>query len=410
MNQQPIRTRRTSADRNSLFLIFGVCGIALASWLSRTPALGEALSLDSRALGILIFGMPLGALVGLSLAPNLLGRMRNTIFLLIFAALMAGGLAVLAFSCGHLPLPAAAFGGLVVFGLGFGGCEVLINVKGASLERERGRSLMPLFHAAFSMGTIAGSAGGVLASFWNIPAAEHLSVVAVVVLLSAFLTAPFLKDMGRAYTVGAPGRISSTSMSLESWMDRRIWIIGLVIIGLAFGEGSGNDWIALAVVETEGGTESGGAALLMLFLTAVTIVRACGGPLLDAFGRVVVLRTSALVAVVGLSAFMWSPWAVLAAAGVVLWGAGIGLGFPVCMSAAADDPGTAAVRVGKVAQIGYLVSLIGPPLLGFVAHAVGIRMSLMLTVILLLVSAVTAPGVGTGARKPHLAARLAIDK
>ena len=54
-------------------------------------------------------------------------------------------------------------------------------------------------------------------------------------------------------------------------------------------------------------------------------------------------------------------------------GAGAALGFPMGMSAAADDPVWSAPRVGVVASIGYVAFLAGPPLVGFVADGVGVR-------------------------------------
>ena len=62
----------------------------------------------------------------------------------------------------------------------------------------------------------------------------------------------------------------------------------------------------------------------------------------------------------------------VALAGALLWGLGAALGFPVGMSAAADDPSRAAVRVSVVSSIGYTAFLAGPPLIGLLAEDVGI--------------------------------------
>jgi cyanate permease len=61
----------------------------------------------------------------------------------------------------------------------------------------------------------------------------------------------------------------------------------------------------------------------------------------------------------------------VAMAGAALWGLGVALGFPVGMSAAADDPRHAAGRVSVVSSIGYLAFLAGPPFVGFLGHEVG---------------------------------------
>ncbi|MGI8614273.1 MAG: hypothetical protein ACR2KL_10100 [Nocardioidaceae bacterium] len=85
----------------------------------------------------------------------------------------------------------------------------------------------------------------------------------------------------------------------------------------------------------------------------------------------------------------------VAVVGALLWGAGAALGFPVGMSAAADDPRFAAVRVSVVSSIGYTAFLAGPPLIGFLADAFGIRRALLVVLLALgngwLAAAVTRP-------------------
>src|SRR5690606_17244303 len=97
---------------------------------------------------------------------------------------------------------------------------------------------------------------------------------------------------------------------------------------------------------------------------AMTIMRFGGTALLDRYGRLVVLRLCAGLALVGLLIFGLSPSLPLAFVGVMIWGAGAALGFPVGISAASDDPAHAAVRVSVVATIGYSAFLAGPPVLG----------------------------------------------
>ncbi len=74
--------------------------------------------------------------------------------------------------------------------------------------------------------------------------------------------------------------------------------------------------------------------------------------------------------------------------GIVLWGLGAALGFPVGMSAAGDDPLRAAHRVAVVSTIGYGAFLAGPPLLGFVGDHVGTLDSLLVIAVAMLPAAV----------------------
>ena len=99
--------------------------------------------------------------------------------------------------------------------------------------------------------------------------------------------------------------------------------------------------------------------------------------LLDRFGRVAVLRLCAGLSIVGLAVFGLVGPLPLALVGVVVWGAGAAVGFPVGMSAASDDPLHAAQRVAVVSTIGYSAFLAGPPMLGLLAQHLGYRHALL---------------------------------
>ena len=113
--------------------------------------------------------------------------------------------------------------------------------------------------------------------------------------------------------------------------------------------------------------------------------------MIDRLGRVTALRLSALSAAVGIVLVVVGPWLPVALLGGVLWGAGAALGFPMVMSAAADDPVWAAPRLGVVTSIGYLAFLAGPPLVGFVADEVGVRRAVSVVLVALVLMAVLAP-------------------
>jgi MFS family permease len=112
----------------------------------------------------------------------------------------------------------------------------------------------------------------------------------------------------------------------------------------------------------------------------MTAARLIGTGLLDRYGRVAVLRGGAGAAVAGLLLFVLAPSVPVALAGAVLWGMGVALGFPVGMSAAADEPEHAAARVSVVSAIGYTAFLAGPPLIGFLAEESGILRALLVAV------------------------------
>jgi MFS family permease len=118
---------------------------------------------------------------------------------------------------------------------------------------------------------------------------------------------------------------------------------------------------------------------------------------LDRFGRVPVLRACALIGIAGLLLFIFGPVEWLVLVGTVLWGFGASLGFPVGMSAAADDVKNAAARVSAVAMIGYFAFLVGPPVLGLLGEVFGILNALLVVLVLMVLAGLAAPA----ARKPE---------
>ena len=158
----------------------------------------------------------------------------------------------------------------------------------------------------------------------------------------------------------------------------------------ALSEGSANDWLSLAVVDGFAKPEAVGAAMLGVFVGAMTLVRLLGTRLIDRYGRVVVLRASGSVAIVGLLLFGFAPTLPIAGVGVVLWGFGAALAVPIGIAAASDDPMRAAGRVAVVSSFASVASIAAPPLLGIAAAATGARHALVLITVAMVASVLLA--------------------
>ncbi len=392
------------AWRNAVFLIFALCGVGMASWVARTPAIRDALGASTFEMGLIVFGLAAGSIVGLTSSSHLLARIgsANTIRVSLTAA--GFGLALTGLGA-TMAVSAVVVSGLALFGLGIGTCDVSMNVEGAANERALDRTVMPLFHALFSGGTILGAALGAAAEFAGIAIVVHLTIVGAVMIAGALFAVRYLQpDPFASHSSASEGEDGEQKSNggwrarLGIWRDRRTLLIGLIVLGMAFAEGSAGDWLALAMVDGHGVDNATGAMVFGIFVTAMTVGRVGGVYLLDRFGRVPVLRVSAVFAAVGLVVVIFSPFPWLAGVGVVLWGLGSALGFPVGMSAAADDPRNAAARVSAVATIGYLAFLVGPPLVGFVGEQVGLLNALLMVLALVAVAGIVSPA----ARKPKV--------
>ncbi|HEX2375113.1 MAG TPA: MFS transporter [Actinomycetota bacterium] len=376
---------RAPADRARVAVAaaFAVNGLAFGSWVSRVPAVRDGLGLTPSQLGLLLLCPGIGSLVGLPAAGRLVARIGPA--RAVSAGATGVALALVGAAAGlraGWPLLAAA--GLVVYGLGVSNWDVAMNVEGADVERRLARPLLPRLHAGFSLGSVAGAGAGALAAAAGVPVVAQLLATALVVLAAAGAAV-------RGFLPMPPERDRQPGIGLgRAWRERRTVLVGVMVLAFAFTEGVANDWLALALVDGHGASEAVGAVAFGVFVAALTAGRLVGGALLERAGRVVVLRGLAATAAAGVLLVVLAGPLPLALAGALAWGAGTSLGFPVGMSAAADEPAAAAARVSVVSSIGYTAFLAGPPLVGLLAGTWGVLTALLAVLVALLVGAVAA--------------------
>jgi fucose permease len=389
-------SRPVLAARTAVAVVFGLNGLSLASWFARVPAAREALGLSAGRLGLLLLTLSVGSLLALPTAGAVAHRLGAARTVVAATSLAAAGLALVGVAAGAWGLVPAAGVGLFAIGYGSGTCEVAMNVEAAAVERRLGRTIMPRFHGAWSLGTVAGAGIGAGCARLGVPIEVHLCAAAVVVAAGTAAAArsflpPPATDAATDAAAGDPAVAKRGSGVLAAWREPRTVLIGVLVLVLAFTEGTANDWLAVAFVDGHGVSEAAGALTFGVFVAAMTFGRTAGTVALDRWGRVPVLRVTILLAAAGVAVAVFAGTLPLAVAGVALWGLGASLGFPVGMSAAADDEQRAPARVSVVAVIGYTAFLAGPPLVGLLGDQVGVLRSLLVVPLLLLPALALVP-------------------
>jgi fucose permease len=387
-----VRSRRAAdevgAAIRATYAAFISTGFAFASWAARIPQVRDRLDLDPSGLGLVLLAIAGGSVLALPLSGPVVSRYGSRRTVTAMSLLAGVGLVVVAF--GYRAGVAPVVAGLFMFGVGTGSWDVAMNVQGALVERRHGRAIMPRFHAGFSLGTVAGALGGALMVALAISVTVHLAIVGVVVAAGVpFAVRGFIADHADPGAAAAASA-NAGSASLAAWREPRTLLVGVFVLAFAFAEGTGNDWIGIALIDGHGVDAAIGTLGFAVFLTAMTAGRWFGPGLLDRYGRVVVVRGLTLVAIVGLVLFSFGPGTGAAFVGTVLWGAGISLGFPVGMSAGADDPDVAAPRVSVIASIGYCAFLAGPPLIGFLGQHYTVLHALAAVLVLLALAGLLA--------------------
>jgi len=379
--------RYVIAARNGVAAVFGLNGLAVASWFARVPAAKDALDLTAGELGLLMLTLSAGAVLALPVAGMLATRLGAARTVATAGLSMATGLVLAGVAAGTWGWVPAVGVGLFAVGFGAGCCEVAMNVEAAAVERRLGRTIMPRFHAAWSLGTVAGAGLGAVAARLDVPIAVHLAVIAVIVGGGTLVAVrSFLPGERAAAGGGAKG-----GGLLAAWREPRTVLIGLLVLVMAFTEGTANDWLAVAFVDGHGVSEAAGAASFGVFVAAMTVGRTVGTVALDRWGRLKVLWATMAFAAAGATVTVYADSLALALAGVALWGVGACLGFPVGMSAAADEESRAPARVSVVAVIGYTAFLAGPPLVGLLGDRVGVLRALLVVPLLIIPALALVP-------------------
>jgi fucose permease len=364
------------------YIAFGGSGFAFASWASRIPQVRDRLHLQPSELGLVLLAIAAGSVVALPLSGPVLARLGSRRTVTAMALLLVTGLVVAA--VGYLVGVVPVVAGLFLVGLGNGAWDVAMNVQGARVEQRLGRSIMSRFHAGFSLGTVAGALIGAAMVALRVPVTAHLiGVAAVVGVAVPIAVRRFIADQDD----DAAGDEAGSTGSWAAWTEPRTLLIGLFVLAFAFAEGTGNDWISVALIDGYHAPATVGTLGFAVFLAAMTTGRWVGPGLLDRYGRVAVIRVISILAVLGLVLFVFGPSTPVAFAGALLWGAGTSLGFPVGMSAGADDPSRAASRVSVIASIGYCAFLGGPPLIGFLGQQFTVLRALTAVAVLLALAA-----------------------
>ena len=421
----PVTVRNDIARvRAAIMVFFAVDGFIFASWAVRIPAVKAAVGASPAALGIALLGASGGAIATMMLTGALCRRFGSA--RVVVAACTWLSLALL---LPALARSAPALGlALVVFGIGYGGLNVAMNSLAVDLVAAARRPIMPSFHAAWSLGGLAGSALGGLAASALTPA-SHFSLVCVLGLVvtvtcgriilarplppahetpghetpaadvqppgearpaqevaveevpngSVLRSAPPAPPAPRARPATSPG---------HAGVWRTVLLLGAIALCSTYGEGAISDWGALHLREDLGAAAGLAAAGYASFALAEAAGRLAGSWLLDRLGQTRVLVYGGLITCAGMLAAALSPVLPLALAGFALTGLGVANAFPTAMSRVGLLAGPNGVATAST--LGYAGFLLGPPIIGFLATGLSLRIALTTVSLLAVVAIVLA--------------------
>lgn len=380
----PLSTRQALRRRTwALFIFFFLPGLIMASWATRTPAIRDVLAVSTAEMGVVLFGLSVGSMSGILCSAWLVKRFGTR--KVIRTAMLMGVAGIIIMSSALWFGVALLFSlGLAVLGGGLGSAEVALNVEGAIVERELGKTVLPMMHGFFSLGTLVGAGIGMTLTALNFRADFHILLAGLVTIVPVFMALRAIPEgVGKE---SAEEKKQNAINRRPFYKDIQLLLIGVVVLAMAFAEGSANDWLPLLMVDGHGFSPTSGSLIYAGFTLGMTLGRFFGGWFIDRYSRVAVVRASALMGGLGIALIIFVDSAWVAGASVILWGLGASLGFPLTISAASDTGPDAPTRVSVVATTGYIAFLVGPPLLGFLGEHYGLRSAMLVVLSLIAIA------------------------
>ncbi|WP_084074190.1 MFS transporter [Demequina sp. NBRC 110052] len=388
---------RVRGARIGVLALFGSLGLLTATFLSRVPSMRDLLDVSPSGLALLLISGAFGALAALLVTGWAAGRFgtRALLWWSSFSYLVAIAAVGVATEVASRPLFAAGYF-LVSFSFAF--TNVAMNAEAANVERRVGRAIMPQFHAAFSVGMAVGLGVGVLFSHGGVAPIWHFLAVGTLVTGLRLYVVPLSTMDGRPDPDASAGLGGPFATAKAEYKDRRVVLVGLIVFAASMTEMIAAQWLPLSVVDDFGQPEAIGDLLYWVFVIAMVSVRWFGSHVIDRLGRVVSLRTSAVLVAAGVLLYGFAPSIAFVPVAAVLWGMGAALGAPIGFSAAADDPRRAAARMAAVASFSTVAGLVVPQLVGHLAEVVPLQKAILLVVLAAITTFLLARAVRADAR------------
>lgn len=356
-----------SKERISLSIYFFLLGFGFASWASRIPSIKENFDFNEAELGNLLLAMPISSLIGLPISGWLVSKFNSRVPLFASFAVFAASLYAIGSvsRLDHLVIAVSVFSFCMRIS------NITVNTQSLALQEKREKRIIGSFHGLWSLGGLFGALFSTILVKLQVPMIDHFLYVAVISLLAGVLAYPFLlkkdkSEVGNKLVLGKP--------------DAYILYLGLMVFFAALCEGGMFDWSGVYFKEVVG--EEVFTLGYLLFMSFMAFSRFYSDRLSEKLGLQKTYLLGSLIVTAGMLIAIILPyyWPVLI--GFSLVGIGVAAVFPMTFGLAGKSkkysPGMA---ISIISTYGIIGMLIGPPLVGYLAHAIGLRYAFILFIL-----------------------------
>ena len=373
-------------------------GFVVGVWGVHVPTVKAHYALDERMLALVLLSTSIGSLLTLFIAGRLVGTLgaRMTSVLAGTGFCLALGLSLVMPGVWTL-LPV-----MLLFGASESVFDVAINAEGTTLEALSNRGVMSGFHGMFSLGAMIGAASAATMLRAAIAPSVQLACVGTFVVCSIALSS-------RGMLAAQP--VSDVAQAHFTWPKGTLLLIGMLICFGMLAEGVMYNWSVLYVNQELRAPQERAALAYVAFAGATALMRFAGDSVRARVSeRIMLLAGPALAAAAMLLVLLVArPWAAIA--GFALVGVGLATVVPILYNAATRIPGVSrAAAIASVSSIGYVGFMVGPPIIGGIAHATTLTVAmgtLIVAALILMIGARRVPDVVPASREPTRSGTLA---
>ncbi|MFI7291104.1 MFS transporter [Streptomyces anulatus] len=398
--------------RASLGLSFGVQGVAFALLVTRIPAIQDQFGISDGLLPVFLAAVPILAGAASVATEKVVARVRPGVVLRWSQPLVL--LALLGVGAGREVWHVAV--ALGVFGLAVGALDASMNMLGVSLQRAYGRSIMLGFHAAYSLGGIAGASLAWVGARWDLSLLVSYLPVVVVLLPAALVGSRWYTDGKGPEEKGPDGkgpeeRGAGPGDAGGAVSFRLLLPLCLVMSFAYIGDSTVSNWSAKYLQDVLGGSEQLATVPYNVYMVTTLLGRAVGDLGVRRFGAVAVVRGGSLLAAGGFAVVALAPGARVGMLGFTMLGFGLCVIVPQTFAAAGRMfPGNSDAAVARLNIFNYVGFLVGSPLVGALGDAWSYRGAMLVPMVLVLATLVYARAFGPeparyggGHERPHTA-------
>ncbi len=367
--------------------LFFARAFLFSTWVSRGPEVQELLGFNELEFGVFTMLYAVGGLLGIFFANYLVKRYGSRLiaalgFSIGAASLMGIGLSV------ELGMVLVSSLLLVSIGTPMAIEDFVGNYEGNAADRKSKRSIFPAIHGAYGVGMLGGAAVSGWAIDQGIGLAGHYFVTGLFVAAISIAAGVLLPS--RAPTSEASAKSTTKGQTKKVWTEKRSLLIAIVGFSFIMAEMSAGTWVPIALT---GSGYSGSEAAIMfgIFWIAITAGRLVGGFIVDAIGRSRTILFSALLAASGISVFIAQDLINLPLLGLILWGLGISMGFPMSVASMGDQEALAPARINMIITVVYISSITVGPALGTLGEFAGLYVAFGIPLVFMLIAAILSP-------------------